>query len=116
MYQNNCKDHDMEERRINAGSSCLLVKDDSLYEGPKATLYDWLKKEGFIAAGCYGYSNNINWIFINITSKVFVHGKHGIGFAPVICNHAITIDEFKQIYYIYKKYEGLGTLQMTPES
>lgn len=105
----------MEERRINSGSACLLVKDDSLYEWRTAPFYNWLRDEGFIS-GRSGYSDNINWIFINITSKVYAHGKHGVGFAPVICNHAITIDEFKQIYYIYKKYEGLGTLQMTPEA
>lgn len=30
----------------------------------------------------------------------------GVGLAEPLGNHAITIEEFKTIYSIYKKYEG----------
>lgn len=92
----------------------LLVKDESLYEGRKAPLYEWLYKEGFTRGVGYGYYN-VNWVFIDIVSKVFKPGRPGVGFGLVIGNHAITIDEFKQIYRIYKKYEGLERLRMTME-
>ena len=32
----------------------------------------------------------------------------GIKIVQPVGNHAITVDDFKTIYGIYKKYEGLG--------
>ncbi len=39
----------------------------------------------------------------------------GVGIAPVIANHAITLDEFMTVYNIYKKYDGLDPLRMSKE-
>lgn len=100
---------------IGYGTSCLLVKDDSLYAGGEAPLYKWLHEEGFRWGGGHGYFNDVNWAYINITSKIYMTGRPGVGVTRVICNHAITLDEFKLIYGIYKKYEGLEPLRMSME-
>ena len=42
--------------------------------------------------------------FINIKQKLYALGRPGVAYAQVVCNHAITIEEFKNIYGIYKKY------------
>ena len=35
----------------------------------------------------------------------------GVEIVKALGNHAITIDEFKKIYAIYEKYEGLGQME-----
>ena len=101
--------------KIGYGTSCLLVKDDSLYAGGEAPLFKWLREEGFVWDGGHGYFSNVNWVYINISSKVFVPGMPGVGITREICGHAITINEFRQIYCIFKKYEGLEPLRMSIE-
>ncbi len=105
----------MEERKIGSGTSCFLVKDESLKLEWHAPLYEWLRNEGFVSWGRKGTFLGVDWIYINITSKVFASGMPGVGITPVIGNHAITLEEFMTIYEFYKKYEGLGPLQMTEE-
>lgn len=105
----------MEEKRIGPGTSCFLVKDESLKLEWHAPLYEWLRNEGFVSWGRKGTFLDVDWIYINITSKVFAPGMPGVGITPVIANHAITLDEFMSIYNIYKKYDGLDPLRMTEE-
>lgn len=105
----------MEERRIGSGTSCILVKDKSLSQGWYAPLYKWLKEEGFISWGRKGTYLGVDWIFINLTSKVYAPGMPGVGITPVICSHAVTLDEFMTIYNIFKKYEGLDALRMSQQ-
>lgn len=105
----------MEEKRIGSGTSCFLVKDESLKLEWHAPLYEWLRNEGFVSWGRKGTFLDVDWIYINITSKVFAPGMPGVGITPVIANHAITLDEFVSIYNIYKKYDGLDPLRMTEE-
>ena len=102
----------MEERKINSGVGCFLVKDESLRDGWDAPLYQWLKDEGFQTWGRKGTFLGVDWIFININSKVYAPGVPGIGVAPVIGEHAITLDEFMTVYQIFKKYQGLPLLKM----
>ena len=45
-------------------------------------------------------------MYIDITRKLYAYGMPGIAIVYVIGEHAITLDEFKTIYAIYKKYEG----------
>ncbi len=70
----------------------------------------WLHKEKFKCWQIKGYycidPNENTWDFIDINSKTFAPAIPGIKVAEAIGNHAITIKEFKQIYHIYKKYEG----------
>ncbi len=63
----------------------------------------FLKTEGFrCAAGFWGCP----WCFVDIEEKVFYPGRPGVSYGRVVGNQAITFDEFKTIYEIYKKYEG----------
>ena len=105
----------MEERKIGSGTSCILVKDESLKQEWRAPIYQWLKDEGFISWGRKGTYLGVDWIFINLTSKVYAPGMPGVGITPTICNHAITLEEFITIYNIFKKYEGLDPLRMSKQ-
>ena len=103
----------MEEKKINGGSSCLLVKDQSLLDGWEAPIYKWLKEEGFVTWGKKGVFSGVDWIYINLETKIFAPGMPGVPLASVFGNHAITLEEFMTMYDIYKKYEGLAPLKMS---
>lgn len=97
----------MEEKkqRITEGRiEAFLVADKSL-ESIHAPFYEWLREEGFRFAGYHG-NYGCWWAHINITRKQYAYGMPGVRLVQAIGNHAITIDEFKTIYAIYKKYEG----------
>ena len=104
----------MEERELNTGASCFLVKDSSLKQGWNSPIYDWLKKEGFFCSRGKGFWG-CEWVFINILSKVYAPGRPGVAYTKVVGDHAITFEEFSIIYEIYKKYEGFSALKMTEE-
>ena len=99
---------------IAAGTAAILVKDESLRENPDAEFYKYLKAEGFQmwskSKGCY---KGVDWIYVNLNTKCLARGMPGIPVVSAFGNHAVTIDEFKEIYRIYKKYDGLGVLQIT---
>ena len=106
----------MEERKLNYKSSCFLIKDERLKSNWNLTpIYDFLKKEGFENAKGYKGWEGVDWLFVNIYSKVFTKGRPSIAYAPVVGDHAITFDEFVVIYNIFKKYEGFSTLKMTAQ-
>lgn len=68
----------------------------------------FLKKEKFkCKAGFFG----MPWYFVDIRNKFFLPGRPGIAYGKVVGNHSITFEEFKTIYFIYKKYEGLSVLK-----
>ena len=106
----------MEERRISTGASCFLIKDERLkkdwYNTP---IYAYLKENGFKAQkGSYSI-DGIDWLYVNIYSKVFAKGRGGIALTKVVGDHAITFEEFKTIYEIFKKYENFSTLKMNEQ-
>ena len=104
----------MEERKLNDKSSCFLIKDERLKTDWHLTpIYHFLIEEGFEGAKGYKGWSSVDWLFVNIHSKLFTKGRPGISYAPVVGDHAITFDEFVVIYNIYKKYDGLGVLEMT---
>ena len=106
----------MEERKLNDHSSCFLIKDERLKKSPNDTpIYHFLREEGFVPVKGAYFIEGIDWLFVNIYSKVYAKGRPGIGLAPVVGDHAITFDEFVTIYHIFKKYEGFSTLKMTAE-
>ena len=106
----------MSEGKLNENSSCFLIKDERVKEKWDSNpIYQFLKEEGFQYAKGYKSIEGIDWLYVNIYSKVFAKGRPCIAYAPVVGDHAITFDEFLTIYNIYKKYEGLGTLKMTNE-
>ncbi|MBR6251567.1 MAG: hypothetical protein IKR17_10305 [Bacteroidales bacterium] len=88
----------------------FVVKDSSLSD-MDAPFYQWLKKNNFQHAWYKGHYDSCPWVFINITHKLYAYGMPGIEIIKPIGDHAITIDEFMQIYKIYDKYMGLNTLE-----
>ena len=68
----------------------------------------FLKKEGFsCTAGFWGCP----WYFVDIEKKEFKPGRPGLSYGKEFGGHAITFDEFKTIYEIFKKYKGLELLK-----
>jgi len=97
---------------ISEGTAAILVKDKSLGGSSRTEFLDFLKEEGFkMWQHSKGHFGTVDWIFINLNAKVYANGMPGIEVAKPFGNHAVTIDEFKSIYHIYKKYEGLPVLQ-----
>ena len=96
---------------LHAGSACFLVKDERFSDWDNY-FYTWLKDNGFECStrsfSCYG---SLDWLYINLNSKKYSGGKNGVSLAAIVGNHAITLKEFLQIYFIYKKYEGKKPLE-----
>ena len=76
----------------------------------KDEIVGFLEKEKFERK--YGFWWRCPWFFIDIVNKVFIPGRPGVCYGTVIGDHAITFEEFKTIYSMYKKYKGLRVLQM----
>ena len=99
------------EQRISAGSSCFLVKDDSL-KSMDAPFWEWLRDEGFHIWHWHGYFDDIV-CYINVNSMMFAPGMPGICVTGTVVSNsydnAITIDDFKQIWNILKKYRKSST-------
>ena len=106
----------MSEGKLNENSSCFLIKDERLKGDWHLTpIYQFLKEEGFQHAKGYKGWSGVEWLYVNIYSKVFTKGRPSIAYAPVVGDHAITFDEFVVIYNIFKKYEGYSVLKMTAQ-
>ena len=104
------------EREIGTGASCFLIKDESIKGNwSKTPIHKFLEDEGFVCWGKAKSHEEIDWLYINIYSKVYSKGMYGVGLTKVVCDHAITWGEFLTIYNIYKKYEGLSVLKMTEQ-
>lgn len=97
----------METRNNEWNKESFLVCDKSL-RYRDAAFFDWLCSEGFRwGMGRYPYGHTgCYWVYVNITKKLFIYGLSGYKLMEFTGNHAITIEEFKTIYCIYKKYEG----------
>lgn len=99
---------------IGDGSSAFLVYDDNMQENDE--FFAWLKQEGFSfwssSKGWYsGATWKVCWIYVNLNSKLIARGMPGIRVTHEVGNHAVTIEDFKTIYAIYKKYAGLPPLK-----
>lgn len=69
----------------------------------KNKLIDYLRLENFkCKAGFWGCP----WYFVDIETMEYKPGRPGVGYGKVIGEHAITVEEFKTIYEIYKKYKN----------
>lgn len=99
---------------MGAGTSAILVRDESLkLLKDDAPFMKWLKDENFeFWSHSKGWYDNVDWIYINIESKQIARGMPGISVTGCIKNHAVTVDEFKIIYNIFKQYDGLDPLTM----
>lgn len=94
---------------LETGTAYILVYDE-MY-GKYYPQYDpfvqWLISEGFSIHGVYRmkWKENVA-VYVNINYKTIAFGMPGVRCFEEIGHHAITIDEFKTIYAIYKKYES----------
>lgn len=88
------------------GTAYFLVYDENFKNYPEIDdpFINWLKSEGFKWHNVYHSLGTGIWL--NINNKIIACGKSGIRCFEEIGHHAITIDEFKVIYEIYKKYKG----------
>ena len=103
----------MEEKELRTGASCFLIKDERLVgEWWKTPIYRFLEDEGFEPWARAKTQWGVDWIYVNIYSKVYSKGMYGVALTKVVGNHAITFDEFLTIYNIYKKYDGFEVLKM----
>ena len=103
----------MSEKEIGAGTSCFLIKDERIKGNWYTTpIYEFLKKEGFVNWGKAKSHEGVDWLYINIKSKVFSKGMYGVGLTKVVGGHAITFEEFLIIYEIYEKYAYCDVLKM----
>jgi len=83
---------------ISSGTACFLIKDNSLDEKYHAPFFTWLKYSGCtLWPGSRGYSEHVNWVYVNLTSKMFCPGIPGIPVTREVADHAI-----------FAKYAGLG--------
>ncbi len=101
----------MSECKVHSGSTFLVCNYTVQYKFSE--FYEWLNKEGFKAKhvttlGSLSGRNDwsIYWLYIDTVSKYYSLGLPGIKLCKVVGDHAITVEEFKQIYNIYKKYDG----------
>ena len=100
----------MENRELRIGQGSVevfLIRDESFKEAG-APFFDWLFSEGFKRDNLHPQCIGNMCVYINITRKQFSYSKTGVALARIIGNHSITIDEFKTIYNIYKRFEAEG--------
>jgi hypothetical protein len=107
---------EMKKPSIGDGSAAIVVYDKSLKLHPSDDFLQWLEAEGFtwdsLTWGpCNGYQVGVCWVYVNMNSKLYAYGINGISVTKKFGNHAVTIDEFKAIYDIFKKYDGRSLLE-----
>lgn len=91
------------------GTAYFLVHDKNFrkYSQGGAPFIEWLISEGFMFHEIYqNFGEHATGVWINLNNKIIACGKPGIRCFEEIGHHAITTDEFKTIYAIYKKYDG----------
>ena len=99
---------------IGRGNSTFLVR-DKRFKDINDPFFKWLKLEGFNDWGQHGHygDKGVDWIYINILTKVYACGMPGIPITQVVGDHAITMEEFFTIYNIFSNYKGMSILQMS---
>ena len=103
----------MDDRVVisRVGAESFLIKDPSLHD-INAPFYKWLQENGFKYAWYKGHYDVCDWVYVNITHKLYADGMPGVSVVTPTGNHAITIEEFMLIWRIYEKYEGKDVLEM----
>lgn len=94
---------------------CILVYDDSLKDS-HSDFYTRLNSEGFTPKRTGGLVfRGQPWVFVKLGSMTYVPGILGIPMGDPIGNHAVTINEFWTLYYMFKsvfdKYKGLNVFE-----
>ena len=91
---------------ISVGTAAILVKDDSLKESG-GDFIKYLRSEGFgLWTKSKGRFDGVDWVYVNLNSRTYAYGMPGIPITIPFGDHAVTSEEFRTIYEIYRKYEG----------
>lgn len=90
-------------------AEAFLVYDES-FRKHRCDFYQWMLSEGFTGGTKHG-DYGCPWFHVSITKKQFAHGMPGVQIVQVTGNHAVTLEEFMEIYNIFKKYEGKKPLE-----
>ena len=91
------------------GTAYFLVHDENLEKHSQGDdpFITWLLSEDFKVHEVYrGGWSFVTGVWINLNNKILAFGMPGVRCSEEIGHHAITVDEFKMIYGIYKKYDG----------
>lgn len=113
-YSRGAADEKYDQQIEDGGSAAVIVYGDSIEHFSGTDLHKFLIEEGFDSwIHAKGYP--MNWVYVNMNSKVYAKGMPGINITPHLGNHAVTIDDFRTIYDIYRKNEGLSVLEMEPK-
>lgn len=100
-YSRGAADEKYDQQIEDGGSAAIIVYGDSIEHFSGTDLHKFLIEEGFDSwIHAKGYP--MNWVYVNLNSKVYAKGMPGINITPHLGNHAVTIDEFMTIYNIYK--------------
>ena len=67
----------------------------------------WLEKEGFELVPQGDYTTAFGNYYINLNTRTYSPAPSDAKLADVIGNQPIRVDDFRAIYYIYQKYEGV---------
>ena len=111
------KFQEVERMEEKAKAIYILVCDDSQELGKLAEL---LHEDGFNCSrhmGCYplglpmGHKLSCNWIFVAMNTKTFAWGAPGIKQGTLLYEHGVTVEEFKQIWEIFKKYQDKDLME-----
>lgn len=102
---------DNDANSISFGSAAVLVFDKSLKAGYESDFYKWLSANGFKSWGRHGFFSSCPWILVNLNNKLYAFGMPGIKITQEFGNHAVTIEEFMEIYQIFVKYNGKMPLE-----
>ena len=95
---------------IGSGKACILVREKGLGDSGHP-FWKWLLDEGFHLWHNHG-NFGMDWVFVNLNSMIVAPGMPGIKVTTTIREHAITAEEFKTIWGIFMRYEGLAPLDM----
>ena len=88
----------------------FVVRDGSFMD-PDAPFFKWLEENGFKKGFKKGHFG-CDWVFVSITHKLYAYGMPGVAIVKETGGHAITLEEFFEVWKIFAKYEGLDMLVM----
>jgi|GEM_PF-1941076 len=88
----------------------FVVRDPSLKD-IDAPFFKWLEENGFKKGFKKGHFG-CDWVFVSITHKLYAYGMPGVAIVKETGGHAITLEEFFEVWKIFAKYEGLDMLAM----
>ncbi|MDD6727763.1 MAG: hypothetical protein PUE08_00875 [Eubacteriales bacterium] len=86
-----------EHRDISQGTAAFLVREKNMQENED--ILKWLEDNGFeLWEHSKGWYKGVDWMYINVNSKVYARGIPGIKLTQSVGKDSLTFDEFKMIY------------------